>query len=246
MISVHDIHSLTDFQRHTKAHLKRLKATGRPTVLTVNGRAELIVQDAGAFEETLDAIRGIQRGLDAMKEGTGRERFVLILPTTRKPAHLLSPPEDAVVLGEEGTVWIRFGGLSGSRVIAVDDGQLDHLGFEHARQQNRIRMDPHFVTEGCGGHDEHGWMRGSQPGRIASLEQGRPNQRNNRAGLGRLFHRFKEVRRFEADSAGQHGIAEVGGLDEAQRGLLLLQRGAEGLLSRRRRSPGGVMGDQRD
>lgn len=72
MISVQDIHSLTDFQRHTKAHLKRLKASGRPTVLTVNGKAELIVQDAAAFEETLDAIRGVQRGLNAMKEDTGK------------------------------------------------------------------------------------------------------------------------------------------------------------------------------
>ena len=72
MISVQDIRSLTEFQRHTKAHLKRLKATGRPTVLTVNGKAELIVQDATALEEMLDAIRGIQRGLEAMKEGTGK------------------------------------------------------------------------------------------------------------------------------------------------------------------------------
>jgi len=72
MISVQDIRSLTDFQRHTKTHLKRLKASGRPTVLTVNGKAELIVQDAAAFEEMLDAIRGIQRGLEAMKECTGK------------------------------------------------------------------------------------------------------------------------------------------------------------------------------
>lgn len=72
MISVQDIRSLTDFQRHTKAHLKRLKASRRPTVLTVNGKAELIVQDASAFEEMLDAVRGIQRGLDSMKEGGGK------------------------------------------------------------------------------------------------------------------------------------------------------------------------------
>jgi PHD/YefM family antitoxin component YafN of YafNO toxin-antitoxin module len=72
MFSAQDIRSLTDFQRHTKAHLKRLKATGRPAVLTVNGRAELIVQDAAAFEEMLDTIRGVQRGLDAMKGGSGK------------------------------------------------------------------------------------------------------------------------------------------------------------------------------
>lgn len=71
MFALKDIRSLTDFQRNTKAHLKRLKATGRPEVLTVNGRAELIVQDAAAFEDMLDAIRGIQRGLDEMKAGKG-------------------------------------------------------------------------------------------------------------------------------------------------------------------------------
>lgn len=72
MIAIQDIRSLTDFQRNTKAHLKRLKSTGRPEVLTVNGRAELIVQDAAAFEDMVDAIRGIQRGLDSMKEGKGK------------------------------------------------------------------------------------------------------------------------------------------------------------------------------
>jgi PHD/YefM family antitoxin component YafN of YafNO toxin-antitoxin module len=72
MIVLQDIRSLTDFQRNAKSHLRRLKSTGRPEILTVNGRAELIVQDAAAFEDMLDAIRGIQRGLDAMKAGTGK------------------------------------------------------------------------------------------------------------------------------------------------------------------------------
>jgi hypothetical protein len=71
MISIEDIRSLTDFQRNAKSHLRRLKASGRPEVLTVNGKAELIVQDARAYEETLDAIRGIQRGLDEAKAGKG-------------------------------------------------------------------------------------------------------------------------------------------------------------------------------
>lgn len=67
-----DIHSLTDFQRNTKAHLKRLKESGCPEVLTVNGKAELIVQNAAAFEEMIDAIRGIQRGLDEATAGKGK------------------------------------------------------------------------------------------------------------------------------------------------------------------------------
>jgi hypothetical protein len=69
MIALQDIRSLTDFQRNTRAHLRRLKSSGRPEVLTVNGRAELIVQNAAAYEETLDAIRGIERGLEAADAG---------------------------------------------------------------------------------------------------------------------------------------------------------------------------------
>jgi PHD/YefM family antitoxin component YafN of YafNO toxin-antitoxin module len=77
MIAPQDIRSLTDFQRNTKSHLKRLKSTGRPEVLTVNGKAELIVQAAAAFEDMVDAIRGIQRGLDEMKSGKGEPAKVV-------------------------------------------------------------------------------------------------------------------------------------------------------------------------
>jgi hypothetical protein len=78
MITLKDIRSLTDFQRNTKSHLRRLKSTGRPEVLTVNGRAELIVQDAAAYEDSLDAIRGIQRGLDEMAAGKGEPARVVL------------------------------------------------------------------------------------------------------------------------------------------------------------------------
>jgi hypothetical protein len=78
MIALQDIRSLTDFQRNTKSHLRRLKSTGRPEVLTINGKAELIVQDAAAFEDMLDAIRGIQRGLDEMKAGKGEPARVVL------------------------------------------------------------------------------------------------------------------------------------------------------------------------
>jgi prevent-host-death family protein len=78
MIDLKEIHPLTDFQRHTKAHLKRLKETGRPQVLTVNGRAEVVVQDAAAYQALLDtvdraeALEGIRRGLEDVKAGRTR------------------------------------------------------------------------------------------------------------------------------------------------------------------------------
>ena len=78
MIALKDIRSLTDFQRHTKAHLRRLKNTGLPEALTVNGKAQLIVQDAAAYEQMLDAIRGIQQGLNeaAADEGSPADQVL--------------------------------------------------------------------------------------------------------------------------------------------------------------------------
>jgi PHD/YefM family antitoxin component YafN of YafNO toxin-antitoxin module len=64
-----DIQSLSDFKRNTSEFVSQMQETGRPLVLTINGQAELIVQDAGAYQELLDhieevdAIEGIQRGL---------------------------------------------------------------------------------------------------------------------------------------------------------------------------------------
>jgi prevent-host-death family protein len=78
MIHMNDIHSLTDFQRHAKEHIERLKETGRPEVLTVNGKAEVVVQDAAAYQRLLElvdraeAIEGIQKGLESMQRGEGK------------------------------------------------------------------------------------------------------------------------------------------------------------------------------
>jgi hypothetical protein len=79
MIDLRDIHSLSEFQRNTRAHVEHLKTTGRPEVLTVNGQAELVVQHAEAYQKLLDlvgnaaAIVGIQRGLQGMNDGSGED-----------------------------------------------------------------------------------------------------------------------------------------------------------------------------
>lgn len=75
MIKVADIHSLSDFQRNTKEHVLRLKESGQPTVLTVNGKAELVVLAAEAFQaladkiERAEAVEGIRRGLADAEAG---------------------------------------------------------------------------------------------------------------------------------------------------------------------------------
>jgi PHD/YefM family antitoxin component YafN of YafNO toxin-antitoxin module len=77
MFKTYDICSLTEFQRNTRQHIERLKQTRRPEILTVNGRAKLVVQDAEVYQELLDrldraeAIVGVQRGLVSMRRGAG-------------------------------------------------------------------------------------------------------------------------------------------------------------------------------
>jgi hypothetical protein len=56
VIRIQDIHSLTDFHRHSKAYVRRLKRTGRPEMLTVNGAAELVVQSAVAYERLVHQL----------------------------------------------------------------------------------------------------------------------------------------------------------------------------------------------
>ena len=74
-----DIHSLTDFKRKTTEFLQRIKRTKHPLVLTVNGKAELVVQDAEPYQKLLDAVelletlKGIKRSLEQIEQGKGKK-----------------------------------------------------------------------------------------------------------------------------------------------------------------------------
>ena len=50
------IHPLTDLKRNTAAFVKRMKRSKRPVVLTVNGKAELVVQDVDSYQHILDRL----------------------------------------------------------------------------------------------------------------------------------------------------------------------------------------------
>jgi prevent-host-death family protein len=56
MINLRNIYSLTEFQRNVKNFLAQLKQTGEPLVLTVNGKAELVVQDAATYQQLLERL----------------------------------------------------------------------------------------------------------------------------------------------------------------------------------------------
>jgi prevent-host-death family protein len=60
-----DIHPLSDFKRKTGELIEQLKDTGRPVVLTLNGRPELVVQNAAAYQTLLDRLRECESELQS-------------------------------------------------------------------------------------------------------------------------------------------------------------------------------------
>lgn len=70
-----DIDSLSNFKRDTPRFLDRLKKNGAPVVLTINGKAELVVQDAKSYQRLLDAadqlesLESLRRSLEDVDAG---------------------------------------------------------------------------------------------------------------------------------------------------------------------------------
>ena len=78
-----EINSLSNFKRNTSEFLEQLKKSGKPIVLTINGKAELVVQDAGSYQklleiaERLETIEALKPAIEEMKKGEGEsaEKF---------------------------------------------------------------------------------------------------------------------------------------------------------------------------
>ena len=73
-----DTHPLTDFKRNSSGFINQMKQTHRPVVLTVNGKAELVVQDTESYRQILDRLEqfevaeAIRFGISAVEEGRVR------------------------------------------------------------------------------------------------------------------------------------------------------------------------------
>lgn len=78
MIDLREVRSVTDFQRNAKEYVGKLKGSKTPLVLTVNGRAELVVQDAASYQEMLDrleeleTVEAVRFGMLQAKQGKTR------------------------------------------------------------------------------------------------------------------------------------------------------------------------------
>ena len=60
LLDARQIYSMSDFIRNHKAHVARLKITRAPEVLTVNGRAEVVVLDAETYQDLMERVRHMQ------------------------------------------------------------------------------------------------------------------------------------------------------------------------------------------
>ena len=85
MVNVQNIHSLTEFKRNANSYIETIRSTKAPIVLTVNGEAAVVVQDAIEYQALIDrsqvrdaemremkleALRKeIQVGIDQIKAG---------------------------------------------------------------------------------------------------------------------------------------------------------------------------------
>ena len=73
-----DIQSMTTFRNNSAEFLEHIRQTKRPLILTVNGRAAAVLQDAESYQRLLDiaaeasAAEGIRQGLEEVAAGKAR------------------------------------------------------------------------------------------------------------------------------------------------------------------------------
>jgi PHD/YefM family antitoxin component YafN of YafNO toxin-antitoxin module len=87
MIDLREVRSVTEFQRNIKDYVGRLKESRTPLVLTVNGRAELVVQDAASYQEMLDRLERAET-LAAIRRGMKDAEAGLAIPLKEAAAKL--------------------------------------------------------------------------------------------------------------------------------------------------------------
>ncbi len=74
-----DINSLSNFKRKTPAFLRQLKETGHPVVLTINGKAELVVQDTASYQKLIELAERAER-MEALQASINDMRAGKVVP----------------------------------------------------------------------------------------------------------------------------------------------------------------------
>jgi PHD/YefM family antitoxin component YafN of YafNO toxin-antitoxin module len=69
----HDINSLSNLEQNTSEFLRQLKATGHPVVLTINGKAELVIQDTTSYQKLIELVEQAEK-MEALRESVAEMR----------------------------------------------------------------------------------------------------------------------------------------------------------------------------
>lgn len=88
MVSLKHIQPMTEFKRNSADLIERMRAGGFPLVLTMNGKAECVVQDPDRYEE-------IQRRLEAL-EAENEQLKLAALRAAVQPAILAANSGDMI------------------------------------------------------------------------------------------------------------------------------------------------------
>jgi PHD/YefM family antitoxin component YafN of YafNO toxin-antitoxin module len=74
-----DIDSLSNFKRKTTDFIRQLKDSGHPVVLTINGKAELVVQDTASYQKLIELAERAER-MDALRDSVEQMRAGDVTP----------------------------------------------------------------------------------------------------------------------------------------------------------------------
>ena len=75
--NLRNIRPLSEFQRSAKSFLEEMRESKSSLVLTVNGKAAAVVQDAESYQdmverlELLESLLGLRKSLEEFKQGKG-------------------------------------------------------------------------------------------------------------------------------------------------------------------------------
>ena len=91
MVRATDIHSVTEFTRNAKAYIQQIKETRNPIALTVNGDAQVVVQDAESYQRMVDELEqsrfwmAIQEGEEDIRAGRTAPAGAVFARLRKKP-----------------------------------------------------------------------------------------------------------------------------------------------------------------
>ena len=89
MVEAAESHTVSEFRQDAESLIARVKASGRPVLLTVEGRAEAVLQDVVSYEAMVDRLREME-DLAAVREGLAQADAGMTRPAEEFFAELVA------------------------------------------------------------------------------------------------------------------------------------------------------------